>query len=1317
MSDTILQRIDFEKIRILLQSYFESTGFVVAILDLEGNVLARSDWQKICGDFHRANPNACRKCRESDTVLAGKMKSGENYSIYKCLNGLIDVVAPIKINDRHVANIYTGQVLFDEPDRKFFIEQAEAYGFDKEEYLAALDLVPIVSEESLKRVMGFLANLTLQISESTMQKVEQDRLILQTRKSEENFRKLFENSPFGIMICRMMMDERGKPTDFIHLEANPSASVHLGMELSDLLGRKATEIADKETSEHFIQLYGEVVRTGTPANNLEHYFSHHDRTLQVTAFPLENDLFILNFTDITERRRALDELKVSEAKLKSIIENSTNLFYSHTADGEITYISPQVRDYLGYEPEEVMKRWTEFITDSPINRTAIENTRNAIRTGKRQPTYELEMRRKDGRKIIVEVREAPVVVDGTATGVVGSLVDITEHKKAAEERNLVLTKYSTLFGSIPVGITVTDKHGNIIESNKTAEALLGLSREAHEQRSIDGKEWELIRPDGTPWPADELPAVIALREKRLVENREMGVIKPDSTTVWLNVSAIPIPIEGMGVLIAYSDMTEWKTAQQQLKTNENRYRKAQSIGRVGNWEYDLETTHFWGSEEAKRIYGFDPEDEEFTTEAVESCIPDRETVHQALVDLIEREKPYDLEFEIINRATGETRFIQSIAILEKDERGNAAKVSGVILDITERKSIQVALAKRVKELDCLHHVARLVENPDATPQDIFQGTADLIPQAYDKPDLTRARITLSDSSYLSEGFQETAYMQHADIIVRGKKAGCIEVFLPEDPAGGTVSTLHEEQQLLETLAERLGGVTERLQSEADHERLMLAIGQAGEAVVITDTEGTIEYVNPAFEKTTGYPREEAIGRNPRILKSGEHDGEFYREMWGTLERGETWSGRLVNRNKNGELFTEEAVISPVRDETGQTVNYVAVKRDISHQLHLEAQLNQAQKMEAVGRLAGGVAHDFNNMLSLIIGHAEMAMEEMEPTREIYASLGEIKRAGERSADLTRQLLAFARKQTVAPKVIDMNKAVASMIRMLERLIGEDIELAWQPGEALWLLNIDPGQVDQILANLCVNARDAIADIGKVVIETGNTTIDEAYCKAHPEASPGEYVMMAVSDNGCGMDIKSVDTIFEPFYTTKEPGKGTGLGLATVYGIVKQNQGFINVNSEPDRGSTFRIYLPRHHDEKVAMPGKGPDVPTARGHETVLLVEDEPSILKMTTRILEVEGYAVVAAGTPGEAIRLAKEHAGDIHLLMTDVIMPEMNGRDLARNIMPLYPYLKCLFMSGYTSNVIAHHGVLDEGVNFISKPFSRDELAGKLRAVLDRVH
>lgn len=378
---------------------------------------------------------------------------------------------------------------------------------------------------------------------------------------------------------------------------------------------------------------------------------------------------------------------------------------------------------------------------------------------------------------------------------------------------------------------------------------------------------------------------------------------------------------------------------------------------------------------------------------------------------------------------------------------------------------------------------------------------------------------------------------------------------------------------------------------------------------------------------------------------------------------------------------------------------------------LQHQLAQAQKMESVGRLAGGVAHDFNNMLGVILGFTEMALESVPPGEPLHAGLLEIRKAADRSADLTRQLLAFARKQTVAPKVIELNPTIEGMLNMLERIIGEHIRLEWRPGAETGPVRIDPTQIDQILVNLCVNARDAIGNGGRVVIETGAVRLDEAACAEHPGALPGDYVRLDVRDDGCGMDPETLAHIFEPFFSTKGPGEGTGLGLATVYGIVKQNRGFIRVTSEPARGTTFTVLLPRH-DTAAAAAASGGDAAPSVGQETILLVEDDPALLGMTSLMLQRLGYTLLPADSPGEALRRIREHDGTIDLLLTDVILPGMNGRDLAEQVRAERPGLRCLFMSGYTADVIASHGVLMPGVHFIQKPFTLVELGDKIRAV-----
>ncbi len=387
--------------------------------------------------------------------------------------------------------------------------------------------------------------------------------------------------------------------------------------------------------------------------------------------------------------------------------------------------------------------------------------------------------------------------------------------------------------------------------------------------------------------------------------------------------------------------------------------------------------------------------------------------------------------------------------------------------------------------------------------------------------------------------------------------------------------------------------------------------------------------------------------------------------------------------------------------------------------NLQLQLIHSQKMESVGRLAGGVAHDFNNMLGVIIGYTEMVMREIDPKLQIYAKLQEVDKAATRSAELTRQLLAFARKQTVNPQVLDLNHTVNGMLKMLRRLIGENIDIEWCPAACQTRIEMDPSQLDQILTNLCVNARDAIEGHGKITIETSNVTFSDPMDIARLDISPGQYVRLAVSDNGCGMDPATQERLFEPFFTTKQLGHGTGLGLATVYGIIKQNNGHINVNSQLGCGSTFNVFLPQYSGPEIESKEPHQPLPegTANtgGNETILLVEDELMLLELSKEFLSEFGYRVLTADSPQKALKLAEQHHGDIDLLVTDVIMPGMNGKQLATQLTTRYPAIKLLFMSGYTANVIINQGVLDADANFLHKPFNSRDIIQKVREVLDK--
>ncbi len=510
-------------------------------------------------------------------------------------------------------------------------------------------------------------------------------------------------------------------------------------------------------------------------------------------------------------------------------------------------------------------------------------------------------------------------------------------------------------------------------------------------------------------------------------------------------------------------------------------------------------------------------------------------------------------------------------------------------------------------------------------------------------------------------------------------------------------------------------ISARKRAEAERSRLFKAIEQMAEMVLVTDLAGTILYTNPAFEKISGYTCAEVLGQNPRRLKSGKHDAEFYRQLWETLKRGEVWHGHFINRRKDGALLEQEATISPVRDASGVIVNYVAVCRDVTREQELERRVLQSQKMEVIGQLAGGVAHDFNNILAAMMMELSLADTEKDLPGEIREILGELKASVERAANLTRQLLLFSRRQVMQPVDLDLNELVTGLAKMIQRLISEEVRLELKLHPAPLLTHADAGMLDQVLMNLAVNARDAMPNGGRLVIETGSKLLDETGLGFQPEAVPGRYVVLSVSDTGAGISPEVMPHIFEPFFTTKAVGKGTGLGLATVFGIVKQHGGWIKVYSEPQRGTHFQIFLPACKEADHGRATSFPQFIPRGGTETILLVEDERPVRVATRMVLERHGYHVLEAAHGVEASNVFAAHPGRIHLLLTDLVMPEgVGGRELATRLLERDPNLRVIFTSGYSGEIAGRELNLQPGQCFLQKPSPPKELLETVHRILN---
>jgi len=546
--------------------------------------------------------------------------------------------------------------------------------------------------------------------------------------------------------------------------------------------------------------------------------------------------------------------------------------------------------------------------------------------------------------------------------------------------------------------------------------------------------------------------------------------------------------------------------------------------------------------------------------------------------------------------------------------------------------------------------------------------------------------------------------------------GRIAGFVGLDECRAPREWLQSEEETLRSVCRIISNTVARLSAQEEEHMLSTAIENSSETVVVTDSQGCIRYVNPAFEKITGYSKAEALGQNPRILKSGKQDLDFYKDLWQQISSGGTWRGRFTNKRKNGTLYIEDAVISPVIGKDGTIRNFVAIKRDITNQLDIEKQFHAAQKMESIGRLAGGVAHDFNNMLAVILGFAELAMSKTNANDPVRKDIEQITKAGKHSAELTRQLLAFARRETAKPRILDICESIRDSAKMLNRMLGEDIEVILSLQREEIRVKMDPSQLDQILMNLCINARDAISGKGTISISTSKRSFCEEHCRQHPQFIPGNFAVISVADNGCGMDENVMNNIFEPFFTTKPSGKGTGLGLSTIYGIVKQNGGFITVSSTPGQGSIFDIHIPLAN-EKAEVPAEEKKLIQAAEtiqwqNTTILVADDEPSVLTICRSMLENLGYNMIEADNPLKALDLAARKER-IDLLLTDVVMPDMSGKELADKILQIHPECKVLYMSGYTADIISKKGIVGNNVGIVRKPFTKAELVEEVKHAL----
>jgi PAS domain S-box-containing protein len=1026
--------------------------------------------------------------------------------------------------------------------------------------------------------------------------------------------------------------------------------------------------------------------------------------------------------ELEKRLRIISSVE-NQNHSRKILDCSPSVIYTKDLEGHYTSINKQFENLSGLKSKEVIGKTDYELFPPQVAENSTKNDKQVIQAG--TPKEFEEYGPVDGKMYTFISTKYPLVDEGGKIyGVAGLSSDIIESANVPQELREKDKLFRTAIKHSPIAIVVSEGIDQIvIMVNDRFTDLFGYTKEDVPDVAV---WWALAYPDKAYREKISIRWTKAVEKsfsgQSHVEPMEVSIACKDGSLKEVSVEAATV---GEVNIVTFVDMTEHNQNEEILHKSHEMLKRTEAIANIGSWEWDVQNDQAQWSEELFRIFGRHPAEGEpsFAEQSEFYVNEDFQYLKDAVERCAKQGTPYEIEVRAI-QTDGEIRHCVSRGQPQYDENGKVFRVFGSFQDITDRKQTEEVLKLNYELLHIAGETAKFggwsvdLEKNICTWSDAVADLHD-VPQGYAPPVQEainfyapewREKITQCFSACAKDGIP---YDEVMEIITQKGKRVWVRA---------TGRSVKNENDKIIKVQGSFQDITEhKLAEEAlkASEKKYQSLFQNAQVALFRNrlSDGKVLEINERYAKMAGYSTiEECMAEfnaaNAWVDPNGRKELLMILQENGFVSDYET---EIIRKDGTNIWISFSATIFPEQGFLeGSIVEITERKRSEIEQEKLQAQLIQAQKMESVGRLAGGVAHDFNNMLSIILGNAEIIMEDIDPSNPLVTNLEEIYKAAERSTNLTRQLLAFARKQTIDPKVLNLNHILDDMLKMLKRLIGEDIDLTWQPAQNLCFVKIDPSQIDQILANLCINARDAIKSVGKITIETDNSSFDEAYCKEHIGFNPGDYVMMAVSDNGSGMDKKTLDNLFEPFFTTKNIGQGTGLGLATVYGIVKQNDGFINVYSEPGEGTTFKIYLPAYLETAASKP-KNLKKTSLTGNETILLVEDETAILRMTRMMLERLGYTVLTASAPKEAISIVEaSNINTIHLLMTDVVMPEMNGRDLSKKLLRMYPGLKCLFMSGYTANVIAHHGVLDTGVQFINKPFSKQDLATKLREVLD---
>lgn len=1009
------------------------------------------------------------------------------------------------------------------------------------------------------------------------------------------------------------------------------------------------------------------------------------------------------------------QLQASEERFRLIFDGiKDHAIYTLDADGRISSWSEGAARIYGYTAEEILgqHRSVIFTPEDVAGGLPLSEMTAAVANGRfAEEGWRV---RKDGTRFWANGTMSALRDDaGRLKGFVKVVRDLTERKiiqdrlRESEERFRLLVA-----GVRDYAIYMLDPDDKIITWNEGAKRLYGYSSE------------EIIgQPRSLFFTAEDVAAKIPEYQLKKAEaigqHAEEGWrVRKDGSQFWANgtVTVLRDAVGGLrGFVKIVRDLTERKRTEEELVKTSRLLRAVVDGISEAVFVKDREGRYLLINEAAARFMGRSEQD---VLGQDDTAFFDAENAALVMAHdrrVMESNAAETDESQL--KGAGVTRTYLATKAPFHDADGRIIGVIGIARDITDQKRMENALIQSEARLKEAVRLARL---------------------GYWDRDLRSGQIEWSDMLYEMFGVEPASfdhtYQAFLDRIHPDDREWVRRQVVAAEASHGNFDLVYrivvggEERYIQETGAVitegsnpiRLSGtardVTEQFRAVESLRLRDRAIQAVSQGILITDPhqrDNPIVFANPAFERITGFTASEVLGKNCRFLQGKDTDRSMVVQVRAALAAGKSCDVELLNYRKDGTPFWNHLAISPVHDQTGRLTHFIGVQSDVSERKKLEMQFQQAQKMEALGQLAAGVAHDFNNLLTIISGYSEILLTMLPSNDPKRSSLKEISEAGERAAGLTRQLLAFSRQTVLEPQVLDLNAVVKDAEKMLRRMIGEDILLTTVLDPNIKRVKVDPGQMGQVLMNLAVNARDAMPQGGKLTIETKNVELDEAYINTHIEVQAGRYVLLTVSDTGTGMTPEIKARIFEPFFTTKGVGKGTGLGLSVVHGVVKQSNGNIGVYSEIGVGTTFKIYLPAVGEEEVSQPTASGLAKLEMGSETVLLVEDEDAVRQIALLALQSYGYKVLSAASGKEALRVVGKHKGGIDILVTDVVMPEMSGRQLAETLRPMFPHMKVLYLSGYTDDAVVRHGILQAEVAFLQKPYTPMVLLRKVRQVL----